>query len=50
MNKKKEQLETNDNTKDIQKEKIEKGKEKESQNKIQKDSRAKENIIKQKKE
>ena len=50
MNKNKDWLETNENTKDIQKEKIEKGKEEESQHKIQKESRTKENIIRQKKE
>ena len=43
-------LETDENTWDSQKEKIEKGKEEESQHKIQKESRTQENIIKQKKE
>ena len=49
-NKNKDWLETNENTRDSKKEKIEKGKEKESQNKIQKKSRTKENVIRQKKE
>ena len=50
LTKNKDWLETNKNTKDSQKDKIEKGKEEESQNKIQKQSRTKENIIRQKKE
>ena len=49
-NKNKDWLETNENTRDSKKEKIEKGKEEESQNKIQKKSRTKENVIRQKKE
>ena len=50
MNKNKDWLETNENTRDSQKGKTEKGKEEDSHNKIQKESRTKENIIKQKKE
>ena len=50
MNKNKDWLETNANTRDSQKEKIEKGKEEESQNKIQKERRTNDNIIRQKTE
>ena len=44
LNKNKDCLETNENTRDIQKEKIEKGKEEEIRNKIQKQSRTKESM------
>ena len=50
MNKNKDWLETNENTRDSQKEKIEKENEEESKHKIQKESRTKENKIRQKKE
>ena len=46
MSKNKYWLETDENTWDSQKEKIEKGKEEESQHKIQKESKTKENMIK----
>ena len=45
MNKNKDRLVTNENTRNSQKERIEKGKEEENQQKIQKKSRSKENII-----
>ena len=50
MNKNKDWLETNENTRNSKKVKIEKGKEEESQNKIQKESRTKGNILKQNEE
>ena len=50
INKNKDWVEINKSTRDSQKEKTEKRKKEKSQNKIQKESRAKENIIKQKKE
>ena len=50
MNKNKDWLETNENTRNSKKVKIEKGKEEESQNKIQKESRTKGNMLKQKEE
>ena len=50
MNKNKDGLESSENTRDIQKKKIEKEKEQESQNKIQKQSRTKGSIMKQKDE
>ena len=46
MNKNKDWLGTNENTRDTQKEKIEEGKEEKSQNKKHKESRTKENTIK----
>ena len=49
MNKNKYWLETNEITRDSQKEKIKKGKVEESQNKIQKENWTKVNIIRQKK-
>ena len=45
MNKNKDWLVTNENTRNSQKERIEKGKEEENQQKIQNKSRSKENII-----
>ena len=49
-NKNKDWLKTNDNIRDSQEKKIEKGKEKKSQSKIQNESRTKGNIIKKKEE